>query len=241
MAENLTADPAHGHPSQAREAQEMQTQIGQNALQDSDFELLVLLADGELVAEPARRQAAESLLEHSMVARAVFADLAGAKMAVHAWATDVALSPENLAQKADLSMVRGRVMTRLPAAAAPLTAEVTTAQQDAERQAAVRAGWWELLRAFGFGKASLALGAAALAAVVLVVRAGQQQDPAMTTGTPAVASHQTIESVGGAAANAEPEVIIEELEVDSGSVAVTPGSQPSQPTVIWHFQGQGEG
>lgn len=245
MAERLIPQQAPEGPSQSREAQAMPTSTGAaDALQSVDlqpheFELLVLLADGELTTEPERRRAAELLLERSAAARMVFGDLAGTKAALHAWATDPALMPANLSQKADLSMVRGRVMTRLPAAqgvASPLTDEPLT-----DRQAALRTGWWALLRAFGFGKASLALGAAALAAVVLVVRAGQPESPALIAGTPAVASHQTIEAVGGAPATIEPDVIIEELEVDSGSVAVTPGSQPSQPTVIWHFQGQGEG
>ena len=242
MAEHLTAAPDHERPSHAREAQEMPPPIGPNeVLQDSDFELLVQLADGELSGEPQRRAAAELLLERSAAAQTVFADLQGAKVAVQAWATDVALNPQNLALKADLSMVRGRVMARLPPATAAQAPRNTGELASEDGQAALRAGWRELLRAFGFGKASLALGAAALAAVVLLARASQPPVPAATGEAPAVASQQTIESIGGAPATAEPDVIIEELEVDSGSVAVTPGSQPSQPTVIWHFQGQGEG
>lgn len=242
MAENLSPIFTPERPSQAREAQDMPTSIGPNeALHDNDFELLVLLADGELAREPERRSAAEQLLARSTVAQAVFADLQGAKMAVHAWATDSALIRDNLGQKADLSMVRGRVMSRLPQAGPAQAAQAVAGQEAAERQAAVRAGWWALLRAFGFGKASLALGATALAAIWLMVRAGQPDVPHLAPEAPAVASHQTMEAVGGVPAAAEPEVIIEELEVDSGSVAVTPGSQPSQPTVIWHFQGQGEG
>ena len=149
----------------------------QNLLSDSDFERLVLLADGELAADPAQRAAAEALLERSVQARAVFADLQGNKLAVELWAT----GGEAPAAGVDLSMLRGRVMSHLPAEPrAPVPQAAPASWLDGVLQG---------LREFGFGKTGLALGAVAVAALLLVVRARAPEPTPVIQEVPAVASH----------------------------------------------------
>lgn len=195
-------------------------------LTDRDFERLVLLADGELADQPAERALAEATLQRSAQARAVFADLQGSKFAVQMWATGA----EDPAAGVDLSMLRGRVMSRLPAAA-PATPAPAAPPSWLD-------GLWLGLREFGFGKASLALGGAALALLLVVAR----RDPPAADAADAAAAHPpAVASHLPSGEDEQPSVIIEELEVESGSVAVQPSSGGSQPTVIWHFQGQGEG
>jgi hypothetical protein len=192
-------------------------------LTDRDFERLVLLADGELAADPAERAKAEAVLERSAQARAVFGDLQGSKFAVGLWAT----GGEAPAADVDLSMLRGRVMSRLPAEVRlPATPPAPASWLDGVLQG---------LREIGFGKAGFALAAVAVAALLVVWRTDPAVPGPAAVEPPAVASHLPVGD------DDQPAVIIEELEVESGSVAVTPGSGANQPTVIWHFQGQGEG
>lgn len=192
-------------------------------LSDEDFARLVLLADGELGGDPADRAAAEALLERSAQARAVFADLQGSKFAVQLWAT----GGEAPAAGVDLSMLRGRVMSRLPAEAREPPAQPAPASW--------LDGLLEGLRGWSLGKAGLALGAAAALVAVAVWRGEPAAPAAVGDDRPAVASHLSEQDQD------PPAVMIEELEVESGSVVVTPGGGAGQPTVIWHFQGQGEG
>jgi hypothetical protein len=209
------SDSQHLDPSQSQNA-------GPELL-DRDFERLVLLADGELGADPQERAKAEAILERSAQARAVFADLQGSKFAIGLWAT----GGEAPAADVDLSMLRGRVMSRLPAEVrAPAAPAVPASWLDGVLQG---------LRGFGLGKAGFALGAVAVAALLVVWRTDPAVPPQAAVEPPAVASHLPVGEED------QPAVIIEELEVESGSVAVTPGSGANQPTVIWHFQGQGEG
>jgi hypothetical protein len=201
---------------------ELPHDTGPQVLDDQAFELLVLYADGELSRDPVRRAEAEALVARDATAAAVLADLQTAKQTLHAWVVGPQAAS---AVEADLSMLRGRVMTRLPQEASRPVAE-----------APALSGLWAWLRGLGFGKASLAMGAAALAAVVLVVVQTRRPAPPVSVAT-AVAHHDSPPST---AAADEPTVIIEEMDVE-GSVTVTPGLQPSQPTVIWHFQPGREG
>ena len=126
------------------------------ALTDADFELLMLLVDGELAGEPARRAEAEALVAAHPEAREF----------VEGWqAGKVALREAVLTQAADLTRIRGRVMPQLPA-------EPRAVVQAAEP------GWWQRL---GLGKLGLAAGVAAAAVLALAVAwqpAVQQDRPA---------------------------------------------------------------
>lgn len=192
-------------------------------LTDLQFELILLLSDGELARDAVRRSQAEELIARLEVARTIYQSLLASKVALR---EHVLVELAERPVQADMSMLRGRIMTRLPAeprAASP-AAESTGHLLD-----------W--LRALGFGRA--VLGLAALALVLVGVRALVGAGPELQAPGPLALAQD-----GAAALTAaldEPDVIIEEIDVDSGSVAVTPGQGPSQSTVIWHFQGQGEG
>ncbi|MSP90215.1 MAG: hypothetical protein EXR79_00180 [Myxococcales bacterium] len=184
-----------------------------NGLTDPEFELVMLHVDGELSDDSVRAAAAVALLEQSAVARAVAADWVSAKVALR----EAVLDP---AHEVDLSRVRGRVMTKLPA-------DVRSAAVDP--QPAAGFGAW--LRSLGLGKVTLAVGAAvAVAAWLVATAAGPGTGPG-GAAPPAVAE------VPGEA----PAVIIEEIEIEGGSVVVDPGKGPGTSTIIWHFEAQGAG
>ena len=185
-------------------------------LDDSDFELLVLFADGELTVEPERRAQAEALVAQSAVARAIVQDLQATKVAIR----DALLGEQAVAQvAADVSMVRGRVMTKLPAE-----------PRRAPLQAAEAAGWMGWLRQFGLTKVGFALGAAVAVAAWMIVayRAPTPELP----NVPALATEAEL---------GDQPVIIEEMEFDGESITVTPGDESGKPTVIWHFVAAKEG
>lgn len=193
------------------------------SLTEAQFELVALLADGELAGDAARRTQAQALLQQLPDAQSLYESLCEAKLALRDHLLGEALARP---VTADMSSVRGRIMSRLPAE--PRPAVVHEPQH-------LSLGQW--LRAFGISR--LGLGAAAVVLAALVVLAART--PAENVGRPVSA---TIASEGAVAPTAladEPAVIIEEIDVDSGSVAVRPGTQPSQSTVIWHFQAEGEG
>lgn len=171
-------------------------------LNDQDYELLLLWIDGELASEPARLAEAEALASSHPEAQAFVDGWRGAKLALR----EAVLAPE-----VDLTRVRGRVMTKLPAEA---RAPVVEPQPS----------WWQRL---GLGKVSLTVGIAAVAAVALVLAWRPALKPESATG--AVAEHD-IDCAGMPC----PEVIIEDTEVDDGGLMVRHGDHPGEATIIWH-------
>jgi hypothetical protein len=126
-------------------------------LTDADFKLLLLLVDGELAEQSARRAQAEALVAQHPEAREFVQGWTNAKGALR----QAVLAPE-----ADLSRLRGRVMAKLPAEPRPTVAPEPR-------------NWLERL---GLGKVSLAVGLAAAAAVALVVSIGAPHKQPSTVG-----------------------------------------------------------
>jgi len=193
--------------------------LPENSLSESQLELLLLLLDGELDSAPDQKRAADELLAQSEVARVLAQDWRNAKIALR---EGILQGPPKLLPQTetDLSLLHGRVMSKLPA----------DAQQKAHLAAASLPqprSVWAWIQHFGFGKTSFAIGAAVAVAVFLLVRGG---------GLPAVHdSASTPVAANAAAAIAEPAVIIEEMELESGSVLVNPAGNAGDAMVIWHF------
>ena len=88
-------------------------------------------------------------------------------------------------------------------------------------------GLLERLRGLLFGRPGLVLGLG-LAAVLLALALGRVQDQAPAVGP--------LGPDGPVAVSDEPAVIIEEMEIDSGTVLVDSGDEPGAATIIWHYQ-----
>jgi len=177
---------------------------------------LMAHADGELIGERAEAAGVEALLANSGDARALVHDLELSRRALR----EEILSDET-AQ--DLSMVRGRIMTRLPVEARP----VVTTSESSE-------GIVERLRALIFGRTGLVFGVAA-AAVLMFLALNQPTNQVVDEGLAAPEGPM-------AQLDGEPAVIIEEMEIDSGTVLVDNGLEPGAATIIWHYQDdEGEG
>lgn len=193
----------------------------QETLSEAEFELLMLWVDGELDGDPPQLAAAQELARNSETARAIADDWRAAKGALR---QQVLSAPSQV----DFSMLRGRVMTKLPADPRPIAVPE-------------RGGLWSLLAGLGFGKVSVALGVAAAIAAWLLLTPGkglrEPSDPTETTPS-AMAEIGAPPHVG---AEDEPAVILEEMELESGSITVHPGEHAGDATVIWHFQSTGEG
>ncbi len=194
----------------------------QSDIDERQFELLIQLADDELpqdlpeyaeaqamLAQPAARTVYDNIrYSQEMLRESVLGEAAAAALDV------------------DLTMLRGRVMSKLPSA--PRAAVV---------EAAATPGWLDWLRAFGFGRAGLAAAALTIAAVWW---AGAQPGTApQLPREPAAMAREDATMPPGH--EDEPAVIIEEMDVEDGSIAVNPGDHPGESTVIWHFTGKGEG
>ncbi len=195
------------------------SELLENSLSEAQLELLLLLLDGELGADAAQQQAADELLAQSEVARVLAQDWRNAKRALR---EGILQGPAKILPQTevDLSLLHGRIMSKLPADA-----------QQVARLAAASApqprGLWAWIQHFGFGKTSFAIGAAVAVAVFLLVRGG---------GLPTVHDVATTPvAPDAAAAIGEPQVIIEEMELESGSVMVNPAGNAGDAMVIWHF------
>lgn len=195
-------------------------------LTDAQFELLMLLVDGELANEPAQRAQADALVATHADARAFVADWTGAKLALR---EAVLEGPIHAELQTDLSRIRGRVMTKLPA--------------EPRRAIAEEHGIWAFLRHLGLGKVSFALGAAMAAAVWLIATSGGHLQLHAPSGSP-VAEHNAAhgELLPG---DGEPAVIIEDVDTDDNSFMVKHGEHTGDATIIWHSApvagGKGEG
>jgi hypothetical protein len=174
-------------------------------LTDAQFELLLLLVDGELANEPARRREAEALVAVHADARAFLADVSEAKSALR---EAVLAGPVH----ADLSRIRGAVMTKLPSEPRPAIVE--------------EHGIWAFLRHLGLGKVSFALGAAVAAAVWLIATSTGHRQLHAPTGAP-VADRSVPDDL-------EPSVIIEDVETDDDIFMVKHGEHAGDATIIWH-------
>ena len=198
-----------------------------DTLSEAQFELMLLWVDGELAADPVRLAEAEALARTSEAARAIADDWRAAKGALRE-------AVVNAETNADFSMLRGRILTALPVEARlDGAARPVVAAEPAQ-------GLWAWLAQFGFGKVSLAVGAAtALAAWLLLVPGGGLREPEAPALTQEGIAEMAAPPHSGA--QAEPAVILEEMELESGSITVHPGEHSGDATVIWHFQSAGEG
>ncbi len=192
--------------------------VGLDNLRDrvlADVSALQLMAhvDGELIGEAAQAAGIEDLMAESEDARALVHDLQWSRQALR----QEILSDET---EADLSMVRGRIITRLPAEARPAV-KVEDDSSD----------FMERLRALLFGRAGLTVGMAA-AAVLMVLALGQMQDRVPVDNS--AESEYAVQLAPPA--DGEPFVIIEEMEIDSGTVLVDNGEEAGAATIIWHYQ-----
>jgi anti-sigma factor RsiW len=181
----------------------------ETGLDDATFAKVMLYVDGEL--DGTERQEVEALLQRDVVARAVADDWKLAKVALRE-------AIEHQEVKADLSMVRGRVMTKLPAD--PRPAHVPEREQQ---------GLFAWLRGRGIGKVGLAAAAAVALAAWLILSTGGL-------------GSKGAEGAAGAMAQAPGEpapVVIEEMEIESGTIVVDPGEGQGGTTVIWHFDNAG--
>ncbi|GEM_PF-3060379 len=190
---------------------------------------LMAFADGELSDAQTATADIDSVLASSDAARNWVHDLKLAKNALHG-----EIMRDNTT--ADLSMIRGRVMRKLPVQArAPVPARA--------KMFPALSAW---LADLGFGKTVMATG---LVAAALLVAIGLRQfggdeavhveRPQMTAG-----SHgdSAVPSAVTAPADGEPEVIIEEMESDGGTVIFEGGEKPGEAVIIWHIEaGEGAG
>lgn len=199
-------------------------------LSDEEQMLLMALADGELADEPELRAQAQALL----AATPTLQQAASGQRAMSEALRDAAFTPIELNRKQqdEMSMLRGRVMSQLPA---PARAAV-------EATAPARPGLLASIFGEGWGRLAFGLGAVA-AAVALVValrsphqnvqgQSGQQMtEGEMAPGTDATGGDQ----------GADPGVIIEDMEIDSGTIFVAPAAEPDGPVIIWHLESNEEG
>lgn len=83
-----------------------------DSLNEIELELLLLLLDGELEADPAQKHAADELLAQSEVARVLAQDWRNAKLALR---EGILQGPPKLLPQTeiDLSLLHGRVMSKL--------------------------------------------------------------------------------------------------------------------------------
>lgn len=201
-------------------------QLQDLTLTAAQFEQVMLLSDGELSG--VERQAALELVRNNPQARGLLDELQHAKAAFRSQVFE-APAPAAAQQWIDnvlnqtVARADGQIRTAAGSSTAPL-------------------GLWAEVTAWlrgGVGKLALATGAVAAAAVWLVVSAGpgavapESADPVAVQGLPAIAVASS-QGDGSLGAVAPPLGEIEELEVESGSVLVSPADD-SGATVIWHF------
>lgn len=196
------------------------------ALTAEQFEQVMLLSDGELSG--AERQAALELIRSNTQARGLLDELQAARAAFR---SQVLEAPAPAAAQQWIDNVLNQTVARADA-------QVRTAAVNS----AAPAGLWTEMTAWlrgGVGKLALATGAVAAAAVWLVVSAGpgtvtpDSAAPVAVQSLPAIAVASS-QGDGSQGAVAPPLGEIEELEVESGSVLVSPADD-SGATVIWHF------
>ena len=190
-------------------------------LRDEDFELLMLHADGELPAE--RMAEAQKLLAESAAAQAIWQDLQLGRELVRGIALDALAPAQGKQARVDLSLLPGQVMRKLPndEALHPV------AETPPER------GLIAWLQNLGIGKVGFAMGMAVAAVAFMVVRAGPVVEQPQGEQQAEIAA---VPGTNIAVPRDDPSVIIEEMEIESGTLMVHPPHEQGDSTIIWHFQ-----
>ncbi len=196
------------------------------ALSDEQQMLLMALADGELDGDAAMRAEAEALLGRHPQLQAAIPGVRALSAALR----DAALTPPVQLSRASedaLSMVRGRVMTKLPT---PAREVVPTPAPSWARS---------VLAGFSFGRLAFGVGTVVAAvAAVLALRGPQVNDG--RPEAPIVAVEGAVTGGAGAGSSGQlPAVIIEEMEIDSGTIVVDPSEGEGSPVIIWHLGAEG--
>ena len=183
--------------------------LSAHVIADLEAMELMAFADGELADDADATARVQALIASSADARNAVHDLRVARRALHEEVT-------RSESEEDMSMVRGRIMTRLPVQPRPA----------AEASPEASESWLIRLRTLLLGRPGLVLGLG-LAALLLALALGRVQDQAPVDGP--------LAPVGPMATVDEPAVIIEEMEIDSGTVLVDGGEEPGSVTIIWHY------
>jgi len=192
------------------------------ALSEAQEMLLMAYADGQLDGES--RAEAEMLITAQSGADVIVHDLKLAQQALRSH-----LFSDTLNVDVDLSMIRGRVLTKLPA-------EVRAPVQEESPSLLDRLFGWT--RHFDTGQIGMA-GGLAMAAVLFAVVFAQEHAPrdlSNQSGTMETSGH-----VVAKAARDEPDVIIEDMELDGGTVLFEGAEVPGETLIIWHMQPNGGG
>ena len=189
------------------------------SLTDKQQMLLMAYADGEL-SDPEELKEAKALLEATPTAQ-------GSLDAFQTAAVALRGHVEGLADGVDVSMVRGRVMTRLPAPSRPAVAESVGSSSSSM--------WSWLSPRWLIG------GGLVTAAALFALMSNQPTEtkidnkPLSESSAPVVAKMLPDE-----ATPEEPSVIIEEIDIDGGTVLVEGAEEPGEAMVIWHIEAEGE-
>ncbi len=202
------------------------------ALTEEQEMLLMAYADGELTGDSLAQ--AEALVAVQATAKVAVHDLRLAALALRSHV----LGDEQTVS-ADLSRVRGRVLTKIPAPARAAAAEPRTTLLGR------LFGWTRHFDAGQIGVAGGVAMAALLFAVVLTQgRTDATQalvDQAGANGAlPTAAGHaETAVAKAVLRSEREPSVIIEDMELDGGTVLIEGAEEPGETMIIWHMQPDG--
>lgn len=190
---------------------------------------LMAYVDDELSDGEVERGQIEALVASITAARDWVSDLRIAKQALH----DHVMQPD---MEADLSMIRGRVMRKLPAEPRAVVEE---------KPRGLFPAIWTWLADLGMGKTAMAAGALA-AVLLLAISVGKLGSVSEVNGP--VGDGPVMSNAGGTTnprveepADGEPEVIIEEMESDGGTVIFAGGSKAGEAVIIWHIDPTDEG
>ena len=205
--------------------------LADGALSDEQQMLLMALADGELDGEPELLAQAQAL----RAATPALSQAAAGQRAMSEALREAAFTPVELSRKQqdDMSMVRGRVMSQLPAPAR--AAVVAAAPERPSLLASIFGLSWGRL-AFGLGAVAAAV------ALVVALRSPHQEQVGGPSGQQMTEREVTpgADATGGDE-GADPGVIIEDMEIDSGTIFVAPAAEPDAPVIIWHLESNEEG
>lgn len=185
---------------------------------------LMTMVDGELSDEQRVAARIDELLAGSSAAQTWVNDLRIAGRALHDATLSDSLAPAW--SKADLSMVRGRVMTRLP-----MQERAPAVDAEPAGPFATLIAWFGEL---GWGKTAMA-GAMLAAALLLAVSVqnARKGEPSVLDNRPVMSEHP-----GARPADGEPEVIIEDMETGGGTVIMQGGENSGEPMIIWHIDSE---
>ncbi|MEY3015049.1 MAG: hypothetical protein RIT45_3784 [Pseudomonadota bacterium] len=193
-------------------------------LDDEQQMLLMAYADGELDDDAELRARVEGWIAEKP---ALGAAVSGQR-ALRSVLREAVFEERQLSARIEeeLSMTRGRVLTKLPAEAREPVAETV--------EPAAWSGILGWLASVGWGRVAFGAGAVAAAVLLVVALRSPHQANGVIAG-PAIAEQ------GDANDSDEPEVIIEEMEIDSGTIVVDPSRRDVDgPVIIWHLDGESD-